>query len=228
MNLRHLWICGIVACLAPASAAAQFCTGYAPFSVGSFQLGANAAFNDDATGFGGGLAYGGAGPFGQVAISTISYDEVDGSTFSVGGGGGYQFKLDDRDFAHLCPTASVAFGSGPNDVDVFGDGSFVLDLSETDFAIGLSLGLVVANSGHTQIIPTASLSFVSATVKVEDQVSGASDSETESFGRVGLGIGFVLSRVVTLQPGAIIPFGLDGSSASFYAGVGLNFGKPAP
>ena len=227
MNLRHLWICAIATSLAPSTAAAQFCTGSAPFTVGSFQAGASAAFNDDSKTFAGGLAFGGPGPFGQVFIGSTTYDELDGSTFSAGGGAGYQFKLDHRNFAHLCPIASVAFGSGPNDVDVFGDGSFVLDLSETDLAIGLSFGVVAANSGDTQIIPNASLSFVSATVKVEDQVSGASDSESESFGRVGLGIGFVVSRIVTLQPGVSIPFGLDGASTSFTAAVGINFGKPA-
>lgn len=227
MKLRKLWIFGAVTCIPLSSAAAQLCTGSAPFTSGSFQAGVSAAFNDNTTTLGGGLGLGGTGPFGQVVIGTTSYDELDGSTFTVGGGAGYQFKLDSRGFAHLCPTASVAFGSGPNDLDVFGDGSMVLDLGETDFSIGLSFGVVAANSGNTQIVPTASLSFASATVKVEDQVSGASDSQTETFGRLGLGVGFVVSHSVTLQPGVTIPFGLEGASTTFLAGVGINFGKPA-
>lgn len=227
MNVRLLWLSGIVACFSAGQAAAQACTGYASFAEGSFQAGASGTFNDNGKTFGGGLAYGGVGPFGQFVVGTTSYDDMEGSTFSVGGGAGYQFKLDNKDIVQLCPLASVAFGSGPNDIDVFGDGSFVADLSETDFAIGLSLGVIAANSGETQVIPNASLSFASATVKVKDQVSGASDSETESYGRFGLGIGFVVSRVVTLQPGVSIPFGLDGASTSFNASVSVNFGKAA-
>lgn len=47
---------------------------------------------------------------------------------------------------HLCPTASLGFASGPNNLDVFGDGSVVLDLSETDVSFGLELGVLASGS----------------------------------------------------------------------------------
>lgn len=188
---------------------------------------ASAAFNDNARSFGGGLAFGSAGPFGQAAISTTSYDGVDEGSFTIGGGAGYQFKADAKGLVHLCPIASVSFTSGPSDVDVFGDGSLVLDVSETDLAFGLAMGIVASNTGQTQVIPNASLSFVSARLKVRDQVSDVSDSDSEAFGVLGLGVGFVVSRVVTLHPGVSIPIGLDGSSASFAAFVSISFGRPA-
>lgn len=209
----------------PASASGQACSGFASFAQGPFQVFGSAGFNDNAKTFGGGFAFGGQGAFGQLSIGTSSFDDLDGSSFNFGGGAGYQFSLDQRSIFHLCPVASVGFASGPNDIDVFGDGSLVLDLSETDLVFGLALGARASQSGQTQIIPSGSLTFVSATLKAKDDVSGASDSETETFGLVGLGIGFVFNEVFTLHPGVAIPFGLEGASTTFGVTLSINFGQ---
>ena len=208
----------------PTTISAQVCSGFASFAHGPFQVFGNAGFSDNAKTFGGGLAFGGQSAFGQLSIGTSSFDNLDGSSFNFGGGAGYQFSLDQRSIFHLCPIASVGFASGPNDIDVFGNGSLILDLSETDLAFGLALGARASQSGQTQIIPSGSLAFVSATLKAEDQVSGASDSQTETFGLVGLGVGFVFNQV-TLRPGVAIPFGLEGASTTFGVTLSINFGK---
>jgi outer membrane autotransporter protein len=208
----------------PSAVTGQVCSGVASFAQGPFQVVGSAAFNDEAKTFGGGLAFGGVGAFGQLSIGTTSFDNLEGSSFTFSGGGGYQFSLDERNIVHLCPIASVAFASGPNDIDVFGDGSLVLDLSETDFEFGVALGAVASRSGQTQIIPAGSLAFVSATLKAKDQVSGASDSQSETFGLLGLGLGFVFNRV-TVRPGVAIPFGLDGASTTFGVTLSVNFGQ---
>ncbi len=209
----------------PTAATGQVCSGFASFAPGPFQVFGSAAFNDKAKSFGGGFAFGGAGAFGQLSIGTTSVDNVDGSSFNFGGGAGYQISLDKRSVVHLCPIASVGFSSGPNDIDVFGDGSLVLDLSETDFEFGVALGAVASRSGQTQIIPAGSLALVSATFKAKDQVSGASDSQSETFGLLGLGLGFVFNQVFTLRPGVAIPFGLEGASTTFVVALSMNFGQ---
>lgn len=221
---RILGIIGALA-LSPSLASGQVCSGSASFAQGPFQVFGAAAFNDNAKTFGGGLAFGGSGAFGQLGIGTTSFDDVDGSSFNVSGGAGYQVPLGQKGIVYLCPIASITLGSGPNDIDVFGDGSLVLDLRETDFTIGLALGAIASRSGQTQIIPTGSLSFASATLKAKDQVSGASDSQTETFGLVALGLGFVFNQVVTLHPGVTIPFGVEGASTTFGVGVSVNFGQ---
>lgn len=209
------------------SADAQTCSGLASFAHGPWQVFGTAGFADNVKSFGGGLSFGGTGAFGQVNLGTASYDNVDGSSLLYGGGAGYQIPLGQKRLAHLCPTASIGLASGPNNVDVFGDGSLVLDLSETDLSFGVSLGVLASQSPQTQIIPTGSLSFVSATLKASDDVSGASDSQTETFGLLGLGIGFVFNQVVTVRPSVSIPFGLDGASTTFAATFSVNFGgKP--
>ena len=205
---------------------AQMCAGFASFARGPYQFFGTAGFNNNAKSFAGGFAFGGAGPFGEASIGTTNYDNIDGSSLLFGGGLGYQVTLGQKGIVHLCPTGSLAFASGPNNVDVFGDGSVVLDFSETDLSFGLELGVLASGSNQTQIIPVASLGFVSATAKASDDVSGGSQSDTQTFGVLGLGLGFVFNQVVTFRPSVAIPIGLDGATTSFVAALSVNFGKP--
>lgn len=174
------------------------------------------------------VSFGGTGAFGQVSIGTATYDNIDGSSLLFGAGAGYQIPLGQKRLAHLCPTASLGLASGPNNLDVFGDGSVVVDLSETDLSFGMSLGVLASQSPQAQIIPTGSISLVSATVKASDDVSGASDSQTETFGLLGFGIGFVFNQVITARPSVSIPVGLDGASTTFAATFSVNFGRKSP
>jgi hypothetical protein len=209
-----------------ASADAQMCAGLASFTRGPYQVFGTAGFNDNAKSFAGGFGFGGAGPFGQISIGTTNYDNIDGSSLLLGAGGGYQATLGQKGIVHLCPTASLGIASGPNNLDVFGDGSVVLDLHETDLSFGLALGVLASGSNPTEIIPMASLAFVSATAKASDDVSGSSQSDTQTFGLLELGLGFVFNRVVSFRPHVAIPIGLNGASTSFGATMSVNFGKP--
>ncbi|MGH7608018.1 MAG: autotransporter outer membrane beta-barrel domain-containing protein, partial [Gemmatimonadales bacterium] len=200
------------------------CSGLASFADGAVQVLGAAAFNDDASTVGGALALGGSGAYGRFAMGSTTFDDLDRSSLYLVGNAGYQLSLDQNDMVYLCPTATVAFSSGPTNVDVFGDSSSVVDLSETDFAFGLTLGAIASRSGDTQIVPSASLSFAHGTVTTTDGMSGTSDSESESFGLLGLGIGFVFHRVVTFRPGLAVPLGIDGATTTFTVAVGMNFG----
>ena len=131
-----------------ASADGQMCAGFASFAQGPYQVFGSAGFNNNAKSFGAGFGFGGAGPFGEISIGTTNYDNIDGSSTLFGAGLGYQVTLGQTGIVHLCPTASLGFASGPNNLDVFGDGSVVLDLSETDVSFGLELGVLA--SGRTQ------------------------------------------------------------------------------
>ena len=204
---------------------AQVCAGFASFATKPYQVSGSGLFNDNSKSFQGGFSFGGKGPFGGITLGTTSYDEIDGSSFLYGAGAGYQAVLDQKGLFHLCPAASIGVASGPNNVDAFGDGSVILDISETDFSFGLGLGLLASRSNETQIIPNISLGFVSGTFKLHDDVSGLSDSNTETFGLLGLGLGFVFNEAVTLHPSVSIPFGLDNASTTFGVTLGVNFGR---
>jgi hypothetical protein len=81
--------------------------------------------------------------------------------------------------------------------------------------------------GSTKIIPSAGFTVVSASVEIKDDVSGQSDSQSETFELVALGLGIVFNQAVTLRPGVQIPIGLEGASTTFGLIVSVNFGRSA-
>jgi len=216
---------GLAAPAAPPPAAAQVCGGFTAFANGAYQVSGAAQFNDQAKTFGGAFALGGRAAFVQIGIGTTSYDALDGSTFSLMGSAGYQVALDKQGVFQMCPVATIDHGSGPNNVDIFGDGSLVLDFSETALSFGLSFGVLPAMEGSTRVIPSAGFTVVSASAKLKDDVSGQSDSQSETFELLALGLGIVFNQTVTVRPGVQIPMGLQGASTTFGAIVSVNFGS---
>ena len=210
-----------------APGAAQICGGFPSFARGSYQVSAAAQFNDQAQILGGAFALGGRGPFGQVGIATTSYDDFDGSTLAFAGSAGYQVALDQKGVFHLCPVVSYVNGSGPDNVDFFGDGSLIIDFSQTDLSFGVNVGALPAQVGSTRVIPSASFSIVSTSIKGTDDVSGQSETQSETFQLLGLGLGIVFNQVIALRPGVLIPIGLDGGSTTVGATFSVNFGRRA-
>src|SRR5258707_8419 len=146
-------------------ARAQLCTGSASFAHRPRQFSLGTAFTKDAKSFAGGLGVGGSGMFLQFAAGRTSYDAFDASSFDLAVGGGFQFALDPKGTAHLCPLASFTHGSGPNDITV---GSQTLDLSQNVVAVGIGIGFVASGSSPTKIIPSTSLAMVSTKAKSTD------------------------------------------------------------
>lgn len=207
------------------SAAAQVCNGVASFAQGPVQVFGTVGFSDNAKSFAGGVGFGGTGLFGQATLGTTSYDNIDGSSRLLGFAVGYQVPLGPQRSVYLCPEFSIGFASGPNNVDVFGDGSVVLDLSETDYSFGLAFGGFASQSSGTRIVPTGSLAMVSGKFKTSDDVSGASDSQSDTFGLLGFGVGFLFNQVFALRPSVAVLFGVDDTSTIFGATVSVNFGR---
>jgi hypothetical protein len=199
-------------------AAAQTCVGMPSFATGRMQIGAGATFADGSSSFGGTFGYGSAKSFyGKAGIGSTSYDGFDGSSFDLKQGGGYQIPLQSRSTAQVCPVANVTFASGPN--DILGQN---VDMSSRSFAFGAALGGQVGRNPQVQILPNASFQFANTRVSLDDGTDSASNSE--SYGLLTLGTGFVFNSRYSLNPSVNIPVGLDGSSASFGLAGAINFG----
>jgi hypothetical protein len=209
----------LLAAVAASPMKAQICEGLASYRTAPFQVAASGSFSDDATGFSGSLGFGGAGLFGSVGLGVISFDELDGSGFALGGGAGYDALIGENGIVAVCPEVSLAQLFGPNDILGLG-----YDYSETDFAFGGAVGVIATQTDQIGIIPTAGLAFNVAIGRLEDAL-GNSESETETFGSVALGVGFVFSQIVSFRPQVVIPFGLEGGDVSFGATLSVNFGK---
>jgi len=102
--------------------------------------------------------------------------------------------------------------------DISGTG---VDYSETDISLGV--GVIATRTEQVDIVPTGSIEFANADGKLKD-ASGNSVSNSESFGIVGLGIGFVFSHQVSIKTAVAIPFGLNGASTTFGVTLAVNFG----
>ena len=199
-------------------AAAQTCVGMPSFSSGRMQVAGGGTFADGASSFGGTFGYGTPkGLYGKAGVGTTSYDGLNGSSFDLNLGGGYQIPLHAR-MAELCPVANLSVGSGPN--DVLGSG---VDMSSRTFAFGAAVGGLVGHSTQMQILPNASFQFANTRATVDDGTTSSSGSE--SYGLLTLGTGFVFNSRFSLNPSISIPVGLSGSSTSFGLNGAINFGR---
>ncbi|HKT59491.1 MAG TPA: hypothetical protein VJQ46_05540 [Gemmatimonadales bacterium] len=200
-------------------AAAQTCVGMPAFSSGRMQIAGGGQFADGANSFGGTFGYGTPkGLYGKAGIGTTSYDAADGSSFDFNVGGGYQIPLHTSRTAELCPIASLGLSSGPN--DVLGSG---VDLSSRTFALGASVGALLGRNPQLRFIPNAAFQFANSRATVDDGTNSVSDSQ--SYGLLTLGTGFVFNSRFSLNPSISFPVGLDGGSTSFGVMGAMNFGR---
>jgi hypothetical protein len=197
-----------------ARAHAQLCTGGASLADRPLQLSAGGEFGGGSRLFQGGLTYGSERGFGGLLLGGVTYDDFRGTTFVVGGHGGIEVPIG---AAQLCPIAAVAFGLGPNNIEGSG-----IDASSQGVSAGLSFGIRTAESPQFYLVPTIGLSFAYSRAKL----SGAGESITDSntYGVLGAGLGFVFSKQVTLQPSVNLPIGLEDSDPTFGIAVGICLG----
>jgi hypothetical protein len=201
------------------NAAAQTCVGMPSFASGRMQVSGGGSFVDGASSFGGTFGYGTPkGLYGKAGLGTTSYDALDGSSFDLSVGGGYQVPLQTSRMAELCPVASLSIGSGPNDVLNSG-----VDMSSRTFAFGAAIGALVGHNSRMQILPNASFQFANSRLSVDDGTTSMAGSE--SYGLLTLGTGFVINSRFSLNPSISVPVGLDGSSTSFGLSGAINFGR---
>lgn len=148
------------------------------------------------------------------------YTTVSASSFLYGASVGYQGSLNERGTAQLCPVATVEFATGPKNINGTG-----IDYSETDFAFGLNAGIIATSSAQpVAVVPTGFIAIASA----QATLSGATRpvSNSQSFGIVGLGVGFVFGQDVSVTPSVSRPVGLPGASTSFSITVAFHWGGP--
>jgi len=205
-----------------APAAAQTCLGLASFSQGSMQVSGNGQFSDGSNRFGAGFNYGlPASVFGGAQISTTSFDGADASSLGIGANVGYQLSMGKAANIHVCPTASLEMGMGPDD-DAAG-----VDRSSRAANVGFSVGTTMGATPSMRIIPTAGLGLAYLKGSVDDGTTTSDASET--YAQARLGVGFLFNQQIAVRPSIDIPLGLDNSDPTFGLTVAYSFGsKPAP
>ena len=202
-----------------APAVAQTCQGLASFSSGQMQTTGNATFGNGMDTFGATFAYGQpGGAFGGVGLGTTSIDAFGASSFDLGVAGGYQMTTGKANKIHLCPVANFGIGMGPKDV-----GGSGVDMSRTMGGMGVSLGTSLPSGPRMQIVPTGGLGLAYLKVKADNGTT--SNSASDTYAQMNLGVGFIFNSQIAVRPLISIPLGLDGGEASFGLTVGYNFGN---
>jgi outer membrane protein with beta-barrel domain len=201
------------------AAVAQTCQGLPSYSRGQMQVTGNAEFGNGMDSFGGTFGYGQpAGVFGNVGIGTTSIDALDGSSFDIGVGGGYQMTVGPTKKIHLCPVASLGLGMGPKDV-----GGSGVDFSSQNFGFGVALGTSLPGGPRMQVVPTGGLGL--AYLKLKSDNGNNTNSASETYGVLNMGVGLIFNSNISIRPGISVPLGLDGGETSFGLTFGYNFGN---
>jgi hypothetical protein len=202
----------------PLVADAQTCLGLAPFSAGRVQLAAGASFGNDSKEYGASLSFGSTtGPFAGVSVGTVSYEEFDGNTTTVGAQFGWQVPIGTENRVELCPGAGAAYGFGPDNIE--GSGT---DLSAWSAFFGLQLGVSAGSNPQLRIVPTVGAALAYSKVDFEGGFFGGIE-EDDTFGVFTLGLGLVLNTRVSILPSVDIFVGLEDADPSFGVMLGVNF-----
>lgn len=197
---------------------AQTCLGLAPFSAGRVQLAATGDFGNDSKAFAANLSFGSsAGAFGGVSVGTVSYEEFDGNTTTLGGQLGWQVPIGTENRVHLCPVGGAGYGVGPDNIE--GSGT---DLSSWTAFFGLQFGFATGSNPQFRIVPTAGAALAYSKIELDGGLLGGFE-ESDTFGIFTLGLGFVVNTRVSILPSVDVPVGLEEADPVFGIAVGVNF-----
>jgi hypothetical protein len=213
----------LLACVSQASA--QMCSGGAPISNRSpFQAGGSVVFAENATGFSGIAQGGNSLLFGGVQFGRVGFD-ADGVTDDVwstviGARAGAQFTYEMDLPLHVCPVFTFSHQWASDVGDVSG-----LNISTTSFAFGGEAGLLVAESGSLQMVPTVGLFFGRVSGRIEFE--GEEVDEAETGGLFNFGFGLVFNQRFSVTPLVSLPFGFgnDDLDPSFSITALFSFGR---
>jgi hypothetical protein len=197
---------------------AQVCVGGPSRDHGPFQLEAAYSSANGTSTMQVGANRLGQRAFGGAFIGSASYDDLDGSTTIFGGSAGYRVPVGQASRTELCPTVGFGLGTGPNDIEGSG-----VDVATNTMNVGVSIGRSVSTGGGVALIPFASAGLARTALKFS--FDGDSETISESYGMIGLGVGLLVSNKFAIRPSIAIPVGQEEDSDPVVSiGVVLAFG----
>lgn len=179
----------------------------------SVNVGLGADFFDGGKSFSGGVTVGSqwlvAANFGFT-----DFDETTVSQKSLSGGFGWEYQGESG--LAVCPQAQVRYGFG---MELGG-----ADLTSWILGPGISLGFETDLSDAISVIPTGS-AFVVYEDLTADLGVGGEFSESETYGVLSLGLGFVVNDRFSFGPSVGMPVGRDGGDTSFGLSTTVGMGN---
>ncbi len=201
------------------SAAAQACLGLPPLATHPLNFGVGAEFTDNAKSYGGRFGFGTPTAFAGISAALNDYDEVDENSTSLAFDGGLAFPVGVSRRAAVCPIASIGYEFGPSFETEFGD----LELGTLSLAGGVGFGGTAYSTEGLLIMPFGSAQLAYARVSAE--LEGESESDSETFGLLDLGLGFLFNEQFLVRPSIAIPLGLEDADPVFGLSFVIGFGR---
>lgn len=189
--------------LAPHSAHAQNCLGFATFAAGVVGLGAKAY---GAPGVSGAVAnvnlgrpasaFGGASiGLQNVNISSNPNSDFLVSSMGLGVNAGYELLLGRTQHLSVCPLASIGHRFGPN----YASGAASVRESGNDYAAEVAFGGAVKLGRKVDLVPSILIGFAGWTYTAA-VVGGASNSGTNSALEATFSVGVVIADRFSIRP----------------------------
>lgn len=199
---------------------AQTCSGTAAFSAGPVRLGAGLATSEGVKSYGVSMAVGAnTGPFASGTLSRAEYSDIDGAGTVFGFGAGYAIDLNPAKTVQFCPIATFNYQSGP-DIDI---GTSTISTSAHAIGFGGSIGGILPVGPTVDFVPFAGAAYFVS--RASASAGDVSESESQDYTEIDVGAGFVINKVLTLQPSVAIPVGVDGAKSTFLLAFAFNVGS---
>jgi hypothetical protein len=211
MRFASVTTLGLVLVVAADTAEAQLCAGNPSFASRPYQAAITAAFTEGAHGVGGEFGAGNESVFVNAGVSAINFRDLDAIATQMSLGVGTDLAMNQGQTVFACPLASISFGVGP-DVGAF-------DVSTISLGGGVSLGVIASQANDLMIVPTFGLAAIYSRVTAE--LPADDFTESDSSGRVSVGVGFILNQNVGITPTLTMPFSADNADPIF--GIRLSF-----
>jgi hypothetical protein len=213
---------GLALCSAPA--AAQLCTGL-PFDGGRLQPFGRAATIQGERTVGAGLGIGTPAAFGRLSAARTSAWDREQPGLELRASGGVTYAGGPRHAVRVCIIGALALATGPHDVpmlDASGNARR-MDLSATEWSLGVSAGAARPAIGRPQVFPAGSFVIIGAATRAKDRFSGEVHRDRSVFGLIEAGVGVAVGTL-SIRPMLAIPVGLGspryGASLTFARTLG--------
>jgi hypothetical protein len=212
MRLLAPVLTSVAACaLAASSAAAQACVGLPSFDH-VLHLNVAGEFPEAAKAYAVGLGAGKAnGPFGNVGVGQVTYDDFEEKSTLGFAEVGFQIPLSR---VQICPLAGGSYAVGPN------DDLIELEVSQWSATAGAAVGLPL-DAGPAQLIPNVALRYEHTSQDVKET---GFDPATFTFKAtvLDLGLALVLMDRISVQPLAHITLSSSVDSVADQGGGGAD------
>jgi hypothetical protein len=202
--------------LASSTLQAQSCLGYPSFSANHLQMNAGASFSSDFEQFGANFVSGSNTIFAGLGVGGTR-NTGSNSSLEARGLLGSQVPVGQSARWQICPVLNASYGTGPDDLALPGN-----DVTTAGAGFGLALGGELSRSETLAIVPSFQLGFQYERINIEGL---GGETLTDTYGTVGVGVGFVFSNQLSLRPSVTIPTREGSNEPIFGISVALNYGR---